>query len=138
MGLYRGSMPSLLGIMGYRDFYSALYDSLKLVALIGPLRTIFFGVVGVGVVRDDFVVEHRGRHFTHSTLSRRRMMLTCSEAVNYRTAVDVAPQIIAPKKSKLFWANVLRAVADADVLVVSGEDLLIVSRSAFKFKAGSG
>ncbi|KAK8141147.1 hypothetical protein G3M48_000695 [Beauveria asiatica] len=65
---------------------------------------------------------------------RQTLPLTASWDLNYKTAVDVAPQIIAQKKSKLFGANFLRAVVDADMLVVSGEDLLIVSRSAFKFK----
>ncbi|KAM3548294.1 hypothetical protein ARSEF4850_009496 [Beauveria asiatica] len=64
---------------------------------------------------------------------RQTLPLTASWDLNYKTAVDVAPQIIAQKKSKLFGANFLRAVVDADMLVVSGEDLLIVSRSAFKF-----
>lgn len=136
MGLYRGFMPSLWGIMVYRGFYFGLYDSLKPVVLVGPLQ-------------DSFVASF-ALAWCMTTLSstmaypldtiRRRMMMTSGEAIKYKNTIDAARQIIAQNGVRSLFngcgANILRAVAGAGVLAIYDQVQLVIFGKAFK--AGSG
>jgi solute carrier family 25 (adenine nucleotide translocator) protein 4/5/6/31 len=48
LGLYRGFVPSVVGIIVYRGLYFGLYDSLKPVVLVGPLQGSFLASFGLG------------------------------------------------------------------------------------------
>jgi len=49
-GLYRGFVPSVVGIIVYRGLYFGVYDSLKPVVLVGPLEGSFLASFGLGWV----------------------------------------------------------------------------------------
>ncbi|OAA58835.1 ADP, ATP carrier protein [Cordyceps fumosorosea ARSEF 2679] len=122
VGLYRGFMPSLWGIMVYRGFYFGLYDSLKPVVLVGQLQDNFAASFFAGVVP-----------YPLDTI-RRRMMMTSGEAVKYRNMIDAARQIIAQNGVRSLFngcgANILRAVA-AGVLAIHDQVQLIVFGKVF-------
>lgn len=48
LGLYRGFVPSVTGVVVYRGLYFGLYDSLKPVLLVGPLQGSFLASFGLG------------------------------------------------------------------------------------------
>jgi solute carrier family 25 (adenine nucleotide translocator) protein 4/5/6/31 len=135
-GLYRGFMPSLWGGMVYRGFYFGLYDSLKPVLLVGPLKDNFIASFALAWCLTTF----------SSTLAypldtiRRRMMMTSGEAVKYKNTLDAGRQIIAKNGVKSLFngagANILRAVAGAGVLAIYDQVQLLLFGKAFK--AGSG
>ncbi|KAJ7046967.1 mitochondrial carrier domain-containing protein [Mycena alexandri] len=47
-GLYRGFVPSIVGIMVYRGAYFGVYDSLKPTVLVGPLEGSFLASFALG------------------------------------------------------------------------------------------
>lgn len=47
-GLYRGFLPSVVGIIVYRGLYFGLYDSIKPVVLVGPLEGNFAASFALG------------------------------------------------------------------------------------------
>lgn len=47
-GLYRGFIPSVVGIIVYRGLYFGVYDSLKPVVLVGALEGSFLASFGLG------------------------------------------------------------------------------------------
>merc|ERR1711879_879712 len=48
MGLYRGFIPSVVGIVVYRGLYFGMYDSLKPVVMTGTLQGSFLASVLLG------------------------------------------------------------------------------------------
>merc|ERR1711900_112948 len=102
-GLYRGFGPSVAGIVVYRGLYFGMYDSIKLVLLVGPLEGNFLA---------SFLLD----------TIRRRMMMTSGEAVKYKSSMDAGRQIIAKEGFKSLFkgagANILRGVAGAGVLSI--------------------
>jgi len=115
-GLYRGFLPSVVGIVVYRGLYFGLYDSIKPVVLTGTLKNNFLASFALGWV----VTTVAGIASYPLDTIRRRMMMTSGEKVHYNGMADAGRKIIAAEGvSSLFrgaGANILRGVAGAGVL----------------------
>jgi len=115
-GLYRGFVPSVVGIIVYRGLYFGGYDSLKPVVLVGPLEGSFLAsfMLGWGVTTGAGLAS-----YPLDTI-RRRMMMTSGSTVHYKSMFDAGSQIIAKEGTKSLFkgagANILRGVAGAGVL----------------------
>ncbi|KAG8763742.1 hypothetical protein FRC11_013197 [Ceratobasidium sp. 423] len=115
-GLYRGFVPSVVGIIVYRGLYFGVYDSLKPVVLVGALQGSFFAsfLLGWGVTIGAGLAS-----YPLDTI-RRRMMMTSGSAVHYKSMFDAGSQIIAKEGTMSLFkgagANILRGVAGAGVL----------------------
>ncbi|EON63432.1 ADP,ATP carrier protein [Coniosporium apollinis CBS 100218] len=135
-GLYRGFIPSVVGIIVYRGLYFGMYDSLKPVVLVGPLEGSFLASFLLGWT----VTTGAGIASYPLDTIRRRMMMTSGEAVKYKSSVDAARQIIAAEGVKSLFkgagANILRGVAGAGVLSIYDRVQLLMFGKAFK--GGSG
>jgi len=135
-GLYRGFMPSVLGIVVYRGLYFGMYDSMKPVVLVGPLEGNFLASFLLGWT----VTTGAGIASYPLDTIRRRMMMTSGEAVKYKSSMDAARKIVAAEGVKSLFkgagANILRGVAGAGVLSIYDRVQLILFGK--KFKGGSG
>ncbi|KAF9515635.1 hypothetical protein BS47DRAFT_1376227 [Hydnum rufescens UP504] len=115
-GLYRGFVPSVVGIIVYRGLYFGGYDSLKPVVLVGPLEGSFLAsfLLGWGVTTGSGLAS-----YPLDTI-RRRMMMTSGAKVHYKSMFDAGSQIIAKEGARSLFkgagANILRGVAGAGVL----------------------
>ncbi|KAI1083777.1 mitochondrial carrier domain-containing protein [Whalleya microplaca] len=135
-GLYRGFMPSVVGIIVYRGLYFGMYDSIKPVLLVGPLENNFLASFALGWC----VTTGAGVASYPLDTIRRRMMMTSGEAVKYKGTLDAARQIVAAEGVKSLFkgagANILRGVAGAGVLSIYDQLQVILFGKAFK--GGSG
>jgi solute carrier family 25 (adenine nucleotide translocator) protein 4/5/6/31 len=135
-GLYRGFMPSVVGIIVYRGLYFGMYDSIKPVVLVGPLANNFLASFALGWC----VTTGAGIASYPLDTIRRRMMMTSGEAVKYNGTLDAARQIVAKEGVKSLFkgagANILRGVAGAGVLSIYDQLQVILFGKAFK--GGSG
>ncbi|KAG6912005.1 hypothetical protein DXG01_000253 [Tephrocybe rancida] len=115
-GLYRGFVPSVVGIIVYRGLYFGVYDSLKPVVLVGALEGSFLASFGLGW---GVTIGAGLASYPLDTI-RRRMMMTSGSGVNYKSMFDAGSQIIAKEGTKSLFkgagANILRGVAGAGVL----------------------
>ncbi|KAH7104231.1 mitochondrial carrier domain-containing protein [Auriculariales sp. MPI-PUGE-AT-0066] len=115
-GLYRGFVPSVVGIIVYRGLYFGVYDSVKPVVLVGNLQGNFFAsfLLGWGVTVGAGLAS-----YPLDTI-RRRMMMTSGGTVHYKSMFDAGSQIIAKEGTRSLFkgagANILRGVAGAGVL----------------------
>ncbi|KAG6885580.1 hypothetical protein C0993_012582 [Termitomyces sp. T159_Od127] len=115
-GLYRGFVPSVVGIIVYRGLYFGVYDSLKPVVLVGALEGSFLAsfFLGWGVTIGAGLAS-----YPLDTI-RRRMMMTSGSGVNYKSMFDAGSQIISKEGTMSLFkgagANILRGVAGAGVL----------------------
>ncbi|KAF8922612.1 ATP:ADP antiporter [Mucidula mucida] len=115
-GLYRGFVPSVVGIIVYRGLYFGVYDSVKPVVLVGALEGSFMAsfLLGWGVTVGAGLAS-----YPLDTI-RRRMMMTSGSGVNYKSMFDAGSQIVAKEGTKSLFkgagANILRGVAGAGVL----------------------
>ncbi|VDB99641.1 unnamed protein product [Peniophora sp. CBMAI 1063] len=115
-GLYRGFLPSVVGIIVYRGLYFGVYDSLKPVVLVGPLEGNFLAsfALGWGVTTGAGLAS-----YPLDTI-RRRMMMTSGSTTHYKSMFDAGSQIVAKEGVKSLFkgagANILRGVAGAGVL----------------------
>ncbi|GAA5912512.1 hypothetical protein JCM8208_006621 [Rhodotorula glutinis] len=112
-GLYRGFVPSVVGIVVYRGLYFGMYDSLKPVVMTGSLEGSFLAsfLLGWGVTTGAGIAS-----YPLDTI-RRRMMMTSGEKVHYSSMFDAGRKIVAAEGvSSLFKGAVLRGVAGAGVL----------------------
>merc|ERR1711915_889528 len=131
-GLYRGFMPSVVGIIVYRGLYFGMYDSLKPVVLTGDLQNNFLAsfLLGWGITIGAGLAS-----YPIDTV-RRRMMMTSGEAVKYKSSLDAGRQIIAKEGVKSLFkgagANILRGVAGAGVLSIYDQAQLLMFGKAFK------
>ncbi|WVO24531.1 ADP,ATP carrier protein [Cryptococcus decagattii] len=116
VGLYRGFVPSVAGIIVYRGLYFGLYDSAKPIVLVGPLEGNFIASFLLGWT----VTTAAGFVSYPLDTIRRRMMMTSGGTVHYKSMFDAASQIIAKEGSRSLFkgagANILRGVASAGVL----------------------
>ncbi|OBZ65090.1 ADP,ATP carrier protein [Grifola frondosa] len=114
IGLYRGFVPSVVGICVYRGFYFGGYDTVKDTLLIGPLRGNFLAALaaGWGAALAAYPLD----------TVRRRMMMTSGESVHYKSFIDAGRQIVAKEGAKSLFggagANVIRGIASAGVLAL--------------------
>jgi len=115
-GLYRGFVPSVVGICVYRGLYFGGYDTVKDTILVGPLRGNFMASFAVGWLCTTGAAIAA---YPLDTI-RRRMMMTSGESVRYKSFIDAGKQIVAKEGVKSLFggagANVLRGVAGAGVL----------------------
>ncbi|KAL7419213.1 ADP/ATP carrier protein [Cryptotrichosporon argae] len=115
-GLYRGFVPSVVGIIVYRGLYFGLYDSIKPVVLVGPLEGNFLASFALGWT----VTTSAGLASYPLDTIRRRMMMTSGGKVHYKSMFDAGSQIIAAEGTRSLFkgagANILRGVAGAGVL----------------------
>jgi solute carrier family 25 (adenine nucleotide translocator) protein 4/5/6/31 len=115
-GLYRGFVPSVVGIVVYRGLYFGLFDSLKPVVLVGPLEGSFLAAFGLGWL----VTNAAGLASYPLDTIRRRMMMTSGTGQKYASMFDAGRQIVAKEGVRSLFkgagANILRAVAGAGVL----------------------
>ncbi|WOO82366.1 ADP,ATP carrier protein [Vanrija pseudolonga] len=115
-GLYRGFVPSVVGIIVYRGLYFGLYDSIKPVVLVGPLEGNFLASFLLGWT----VTTSAGLASYPLDTIRRRMMMTSGAKVHYKSMFDAGAQIIKAEGVKSLFkgagANILRGVAGAGVL----------------------
>jgi len=133
-GLYRGFVPSVVGIIVYRGLYFGVYDSLsehalkkyhsrraltrlaEPVVLVGPLEGSFLASFGLGW---GVTIGAGLASYPLDTI-RRRMMMTSGGTVHYKSMFDAGSQIVAKEGTKSLFkgagANILRGVAGAGVL----------------------
>lgn len=131
-GLYRGFLPSVVGIVVYRGLYFGMYDSLKPILLTGSLEGSFLAsfllgwVVTTGASTCSYPLD----------TVRRRMMMTSGQAVKYDGAFDCLKKIVAAEGvGSLFkgcGANILRGVAGAGVISMYDQLQMILFGKKFK------
>ncbi|WFD40610.1 uncharacterized protein MJAP1_003598 [Malassezia japonica] len=135
-GLYRGFIPSVVGIIVYRGLYFGLYDSLKPVVLPGDLSKNFLASFLLGWV----VTTSAGLASYPLDTIRRRMMMTSGGKVHYKNMFDAARSIVATEGTKSLFkgagANILRGIAAAGT--ISGYDHLQQVVFGKVYKGGSG
>jgi solute carrier family 25 (adenine nucleotide translocator) protein 4/5/6/31 len=95
-GLYRGFVPSVIGIVVYRGLYFGMYDSLKPVLLTGALSNNFLAsfALGWGVTTGAGLAS-----YPLDTI-RRRMMMTSGTKTHYNGILDAGRQIVAAEGVK--------------------------------------
>lgn len=116
LGLYRGFLPSVFGIVVYRGLYFGLYDSFKPVLLTGALEGSFVASFLLGWV---ITVGASTASYPLDTV-RRRMMMTSGQAVKYDGAMDCMRKIVQQEGVYSLFkgcgANIFRGVAAAGVI----------------------
>lgn len=132
LGLYRGFMPSVAGIIVYRGLYFGLYDSLKPTILVGKMEDSFLAsfllgwCVTIGASTCSYPLD----------TVRRRMMMTSGQSIKYNGAMDCARQIIANEGVITLFkgcgANIFRGVAAAGVISLYDQLQLILFGKKFK------
>ncbi|WFD34660.1 hypothetical protein MCUN1_001501 [Malassezia cuniculi] len=134
-GLYRGFVPSVVGIVVYRGLYFGLYDSVKPL-LPESLQSNFLASFLLGWT----VTTGAGLASYPLDTIRRRMMMTSGSGKAYKSMFDAASSIIAKEGvSSMFkgaGANILRGIAAA--LTISGYDQLQQIMFGKVYKGGSG
>ncbi|GJE85690.1 mitochondrial carrier [Phanerochaete sordida] len=117
-GLYRGFIPSVVGICVYRGFYFGGYDTIRDTVLVGPLKGNFIAsfAVGWGCTTAAALAS-----YPLDTI-RRRMMMTSGEKMQYKGWMDAGKQIVAKEGAKALFAgagaNIFRGVAAAGALAL--------------------
>ncbi|KIP06329.1 hypothetical protein PHLGIDRAFT_24613 [Phlebiopsis gigantea 11061_1 CR5-6] len=118
VGLYRGFVPSVVGICVYRGFYFGGYDSIRDTFLVGDLKGNFLASFLVGW----FCTTGASMVAYPLDTIRRRMMMTSGEKVRYNSWFDAGKKIAAKEGPRALFAgagaNILRGVASAGVLAL--------------------
>lgn len=131
-GLYRGFLPSVIGIIVYRGLYFGMYDTLKPSLLVGPLEGNFLAAFALGWC---VTVGASTASYPLDTV-RRRMMMTSGQAVKYKGAFDAFEKIVAAEGIKSLFkgcgANILRSVASAGVISLYDQFQMILFGKKFK------
>jgi len=136
VGLYRGFVISVVGIVVYRGLYFGLYDSIKPVVLKGEMKDSFIASFFLGWC----ITIGAGLASYPIDTVRRRMMMTSGEAVKYKSSVHAFGEIVKKEGVKSLFkgagANILRAIAGAGVL--AGYDKLQVIFFGKAYGSGGG
>ncbi|CAI9269185.1 unnamed protein product [Lactuca saligna] len=90
VGLYRGFKISCVNVIVYRGLYFGMYDSLKPVVLTGSWRDSFYATFALALVTTSGATL---ASYPIDTV-RRRMMMTSSEVVKYKSSLDAFTQIL--------------------------------------------
>lgn len=132
IGLYRGFVPSVFGIILYRGLYFGLYDTLKPMLLIGKLQDSFIAsfllgwVITTGASTASYPID----------TVRRRMMMTSGQEVKYKGAMDCMTKIIEQEGAKSLFkgcgANIFRSVAAAGVISLYDQLQMIAFGRTYK------
>lgn len=129
-GLYRGFVPSVMGIIVYRGLYFGLYDSLKPLVLVGPLEGNFLVSFALGWTSTALA----GLCSYPLDTVRRRMMMTSGTGQNYRNFFVAMMQIVRQEGAYSLMrgagANILRGVASAGVLSIYDQAQLLLAEPA--------
>lgn len=132
VGLYRGFLPSVIGIIVYRGLYFGLYDSFKPALLTGSLEGSFAASFLLGWV---ITTGASTASYPLDTV-RRRMMMTSGQAVKYTGAYDCFQKIVAAEGvTSLFkgcGANIFRSVAAAGVISLYDQLQMLLFGRKFK------
>ncbi|KZO95277.1 mitochondrial carrier [Calocera viscosa TUFC12733] len=136
VGLYRGFMPSLGGIIIYRGAYFGAYDTIKPLVLTGPLENNFAASFALG-----WAVTNVASFIAYPLDTiRRRMMMTSGTGVHYKSTWSAGAQIIQKEGFRSLFkgagANILRAVAGGLVLPLYDQFQLLMFGKVYS--AGSG
>ncbi|PWN41246.1 mitochondrial carrier [Ceraceosorus guamensis] len=136
-GLYRGFVPSVVGIVVYRGLYFGMYDSLKPVVLTGSLQGNFAASFALGWV----VTTGSGlASYPLDTIRRRMMMTSGGTGPHYKNMLHAGSEIVKAEGVKSLFkgagANILRGIAGAGVL--SGYDKLQELLLGKVYSGGSG
>ncbi|TIA58670.1 ADP,ATP carrier protein-like protein [Aureobasidium pullulans] len=107
-GLYRGFLPSVIGIIVYRGLYFSMYDNIRPLVLTGALEGNFL----VSLLVDWTITTTTSLAAYPLDTIRCRMMLRAGEAVKYNSFIDASSQIIA-KEGKGAGADILSVVGVA-------------------------
>ncbi|THZ16431.1 ADP,ATP carrier protein-like protein [Aureobasidium pullulans] len=110
-GLYRGFVPSVIGIIVYRGLYFSMYDNIRPLVLTGALEGNFLVSL---LVHWTITTTTSLAAYPLDTI-RCHMMLRAGEAVKYNSFIDAGSQIIAKEGVKSLWKG-----AGADILSVVG------------------
>ncbi|KAH7105244.1 ADP,ATP carrier protein [Auriculariales sp. MPI-PUGE-AT-0066] len=135
LGLYRGFVPSIFGIIVYRGVYFGGYDTVKETFLTGKLRGNFLAamLVGWGCTTTAAMAS-----YPLDTI-RRRMMMTSGTKTHYKNFFDAGKQIVAKEGAKTLFAgagaNVVRGLGGAAVLALYDQFQTAVFGTVYK---GSG
>ncbi|KAI3618629.1 carrier protein [Moniliophthora roreri] len=149
IGLYRGFIPSIIGIMIYRGCYFGVYDTLKPTVLTGSLEGSFMASMAVGLISVNLgswiaypmdtirFVYWKAILVECSTdrldSLRRRMMMTSGTGVYYKSTTDAIQKIVAEEGFTSLYkgagANLLRGFASAAILALYDQfQTVVVSR----------
>ncbi|CAI4689482.1 ADM_collapsed_G0042290.mRNA.1.CDS.1 [Saccharomyces cerevisiae] len=132
LGLYRGFVPSVLGIIVYRGLYFGLYDSFKPVLLTGALEGSFVASFLLGWV---ITMGASTASYPLDTV-RRRMMMTSGQTIKYDGALDCLRKIVQKEGAYSLFkgcgANIFRGVAAAGVISLYDQLQLIMFGKKFK------
>jgi len=98
-GLYRGFLPSVIGISVYRGLWFGLNDFVRPLVLTGSLKSNFLAtfLFGWSVTTITSLAT-----YPLDTI-RSHMMLRSGEAVKYNSLIDAAGQILAKEGVLSFW-----------------------------------
>ncbi|KAI9568568.1 mitochondrial carrier [Boletus coccyginus] len=154
LGLYRGFVPNILGIIVYRGLYFGGYDTVRDTFLVGSFQGNFLASFAVGWACTT------GAAFASYPMDtiRRRMMMTSGEKasaasvsgtdtishhsrqVHYKSFIDATRQIVAKEGATALFngagANILRGIAAAGALSLYDQFQALVWGRVYK--AGSG
>jgi len=136
LGLYRGFVPNILGIIVYRGLYFGGYDTIRDTFLVGDLQGNFLASFAVGWACTTGAAL---ASYPMDTI-RRRMMMTSGEKVQYKSFIDATRQIVAKEGTRALFsgagANVLRGIAAAGALSLYDQFQALAWGRVYK--AGSG
>lgn len=120
-GLYRGFIPSVVGIVVYRGLYFGMYDSTKPL-MPQSLQSNFLAMFLLGWT----VTTGAGLASYPLDTIRRRMMMTSGTKEQYRSMFHAASSMVATEGVSVLFkgagANILRGIAAAGT--ISGYDKL--------------
>lgn len=137
LGLYRGFVPSVVGVIVYRGLFFGLYDSLKPLLLTGALQNNFAASFMVGWLSTTTAGL---ASYPLDTIRRRMMMTSAGGSKPYKSMLDAGRQIIAKEGTRSLFkgcgANILRGVAGAGVLSLYDKLQQVVFGKVYK--GGSG
>lgn len=128
-GLYRGFVPSVMGIVVYRGLYFGLYDSAKPLVLVGPLEGNFLASFALGWSSTALA----GLASYPLDTVRRRMMMTSGTGQNYKNFAVAIAQIVRNEGAYSLMrgagANILRGVASAGVLSIYDQAQILLKKN---------
>ncbi|KAH0145621.1 hypothetical protein KCU67_g12573, partial [Aureobasidium melanogenum] len=98
-GLYRGFLPTVIGITVYRGLWLGINDLIKPLVLTDALEHNFLASFLFGWTVTTFVTFAT---YPLDTI-RSRMMMRSGEAVKYNSFIDAGSQILAKEGVESFW-----------------------------------
>lgn len=135
LGLYRGFVPSVVGVIVYRGVYFGGYDTVKETFLTGKLQGNFLAAMSVGWACTT------GASLASYPLDtvRRRMMMTSGTNTHYKNFIHAWRDIVAKEGVKTLFAgagaNIVRGLAGAVVLALYDQFQALAFGTVYK---GSG